>query len=398
MAVFCLVALFRHGTILCGESILPDVDATNQAADPGTILASADEFQIASSQSSRVLSDGRRIRKPKLINEGRAADIYDYDRELVPLAKSWPLPPQHVRALQHGAEARLTLRIVDSRGIPVKEAKINGTFLIGDVSGHKVEAVTDEEGVAVIEEKCTYEMLFHVSKDGYYMTTYRHYFSVPGFDCVKDGRWLPWDPVLEVVLKEVRNPEKMIIANKSLTFPKGQTVGFDFEVGDLLSPYGKGMSADISLWFEQSIQKTPYCYSNNIVVSACDGGSIATLQKDLFSQFKFAYEAPLEGWMQSAELGLVRTHDKILRDVSLKENEYWVVKTHDKFGNKRFGIISDFSFGGSDKGTNFCGVGISFIFNTSSSSRNLEFYNKQVYSRNTDDAEISATSSGFEVE
>ena len=86
--------------------------------------------------------------------------------------------------------------------------------------------------------------------------------------------------------------------------------------------------------------------------------------------------------MQGAELGLVRTYDKILSDVSLKENEYWVVKTHDKLGNQRFGIISGFSFGGSDKGTNFCGVGISFIFNKSPNSRNLEF------SRKPDNAEL----------
>ena len=328
----------------------------------------------------RILPDGRKSYRLRNMQYGRM-DIYDFAHGLPELAHPWDRTEEHEKAMRHGARGKVTLHVVDSTGKSVANANVIGGFELEN-SARALSANTDKDGLAEMEGKSNGESAFTVTKDGYYQTFFMYYFTKRGLDCVKDGRWLPWDPVLEVVLKEERNPEKMIVANKSLAFPKGQTVGFDFEVGDLVSPYGNGMSSDISFWFEQSIQKTPYWYSNNIVVSACDGGSIATLQKDSFSQFQFAYEAPRDGWMQGAELGLVRTYDKILSDVSLKENEYWVVKTHDKLGNQRFGIISGFSFGGSDKGTNFCGVGISFIFNKSPNSRNLEF------SRKPDNAEL----------
>jgi hypothetical protein len=48
-----------------------------------------------------------------------------------------------------------------------------------------------------------------VIKPGFYKSNVTYWFFKNYFDCVKDGRWIPWNPTVEVVLKEIRNPIKM---------------------------------------------------------------------------------------------------------------------------------------------------------------------------------------------
>ncbi len=104
-----------------------------------------------------------------------------------------------------------------------------------------------KKGEIHFERNCAGDFNFSITKDGFYKTRLRYWFFKNGYDCAKDGRWLPWNPTVEIVLKEKRNPVSMQRKDRLwLTFPKHQTVGFDVETGDLVEPFGTGKVADLS--------------------------------------------------------------------------------------------------------------------------------------------------------
>jgi len=82
------------------------------------------------------------------------------------------------------------------------------------------------------------------------------------FKNTNGGKWQPWNPTLNVVVKPILNPIPMYAQEVCLpngyymTIPATNTpVGFDLEAGDWVAPYGKGSVSDFI--FTMQI-KTPY--------------------------------------------------------------------------------------------------------------------------------------------
>jgi len=313
---------------------------------------------------------GAGVYKPKSLQKGQGSETvveieHGLSRQLVNT-------PEMRRGVDRGLLGAITLRVVDSNGCPVQGAEIYGGFWNYDRNNPPATGLTDEKGEIHFERNCAGDFNFSITKDGFYKTRLRYWFFKNGYDCAKDGRWLPWNPTVEIVLKEKRNPISMQRKDRLwLTFPKHQTVGFDVETGDLVEPFGTGKVADMSFWFDSWQYTEPYCYSNCFVVTAESGATIAAMRKDSFSDFKFAYAPPDSGWVSDLTLGMVRTKDKILSNAALGKEEYWVVAVR-RGDIKRFAVISDFDFGGSGQGTNDCGVLLSYYLNPNAGDTNLE--------------------------
>ena len=313
---------------------------------------------------------GAGVYKPKSLQKGQGSETvveieHGLSRQLVNT-------PEMRRGVDRGLLGAITLRVVDSNGRPVQGAEIYGGCWNYDRNNPPATGLTDEKGEIHFERNCAGDFNFSITKDGFYKTRLRYWFFKNGYDCAKDGRWLPWNPTVEIVLKEKRNPVSMQRKDRLwLTFPKHQTVGFDVETGDLVEPFGKGKVSDLSFWFDSWQYAEPYCYSNSFVVTAENGTTIAAMRKDSFSDFKFAYAPPDSGWVSDLTLGMVRTKDKILSNVALGKEEYWVVAVR-RGERKRFAVVSDFEFGGSDRGTNYCGVLLSYYLNPNPGDTNLE--------------------------
>lgn len=313
---------------------------------------------------------GAGVYKPKSLQKGQGSETvveieHGLSRQLVNT-------PEMRRGVDRGLLGAITLRVVDSNGRPVQGAEIYGGFWNYDRNNPPATGLTDEKGEIHFERNCAGDFNFSITKDGFYKTRLRYWFFKNGYDCAKDGRWLPWNPTVEIVLKEKRNPVSMQRKDRLwLTFPRHQTVGFDVETGDLVEPFGKGKVSDLSFWFDSWQYAEPYCYSNSFVVTAENGTTIAAMRKDSFSDFKFAYAPPDSGWVSGLTLGMVRTKDKILSNVALGKEEYWVVAVR-RGERKRFAVVSDFEFGGSGQGTNDCGVLLSYYLNPNPGDTNLE--------------------------
>ena len=157
-------------------------------------------------------------------------------------------------ARRYGAEVKECLRIVDQNGIPVVGAKVWGGLQHGDGYGDftPINGMTDTNGEYVIQGKCTTRIRCDITMDGYYRSEflldnygYRH--------TLLDGKWIPYGEKHVVILKKIRSPCKLIAFPDSLRWCRipvfGKWIGFDFECGEWITPYGKGRHADVLLRF-----------------------------------------------------------------------------------------------------------------------------------------------------
>jgi len=110
------------------------------------------------------------------------------DGELAPLPTNEPLPYRIRHAVTYGAKAKITLRVVDSKGVPVADALVGGGFYNHDEKGHDFKERANEKGEVTLEDTCVGDLNFGVMKDGYYSTGTTYWFFKNYFDCVKDGR------------------------------------------------------------------------------------------------------------------------------------------------------------------------------------------------------------------
>lgn len=160
-----------------------------------------------------------------------------------------------------GARAKLTLYVIDTKGNPVPDANVLGWFWQGGGEHNKrVDVHTDEKGFCVLEGKTMSHIRFYVSKEGFYDTDWEFYFVARNNDCVERGRWIPWNPTLEVVLKEKRNPMDLPTRKNFpnwTTIPSCTEIGFDIEKNAFLPPDGEGEIADFYLQFDVGSDMDP---------------------------------------------------------------------------------------------------------------------------------------------
>jgi len=309
------------------------------------------------------------------------------DGELAPLPTNEPLPYRIRHAVTYGAKAKITLRVVDSKGVPVADALVGGGFYNHDEKGHDFKERTNGKGEVTLEDTCVGDLNFGVMKDGYYSTGTTYWFFKNYFDCVKDGRWIPWNPTVEIVLKEIRNPIPLYTRRIEASLPKGQKIGFDCFKGDFVTPFGKGENADFYLTYESVIPPNAVTLhdwsflTNSLSLVAAEAGGFVTHKKDSFSKLVTHYEAPENGYAHVINYEMRRTHDKIFLNERLDESEYLFFKTRVRRkpeGDEEacYGKIYELVFSEHYAETNKAKIRISYYFNPAPNDRNLEFDGK----------------------
>ncbi|MDD4018215.1 MAG: hypothetical protein PHV28_09740 [Kiritimatiellae bacterium] len=296
--------------------------------------------------------------------------------------------PEMRRGVDYGLFGAITLYVVDSTGAPVPRATVRGAFFNQWLPKDKrrFEIETDADGTVSLENNNTGFVNFTVEKKAYYVSVFRYWFLKNGYDCAKDGRWLPWNPTVDVVLKEKRTPIPLYTKTVEKTFPKEGAVGFDCLEKDFVAPFGMGKTADFTFKYEsvrppvRAGMKYPdfSCFTNSLVLSGMEGGGFITKQKDSFSQFVADYEAPKDGYMPVLDYEMKRTTDKIFVDRKLGEGGYLffrsrVRRTVGGSEEAHYGKIYRFVFGESLRETNSATLKISYYFNPTPNDRNLEF-------------------------
>lgn len=233
--------------------------------------------------------------------------------------------PDVKEAKKNGADAKVTLRVVDSRGNPVPDADVKVAFF--HRGSYPVSGKTDENGFFTVEHKSGADVHFHASKDGYYRTYRNYWFYREGKPCAENGRWIPWNPTLEVVLKERRNPTRLVsVPNIKILLPKKIRVGFDCKEQALVAPHGTGSVSDFFLTYTSNGRERSNL-EKKLILSFDEGCGAILLRKDTYSQFVSMHEAPEAGYLREISLSFKRTPNAIEKDTSVSENSYLIMRS-----------------------------------------------------------------------
>ena len=279
--------------------------------------------------------------------------------------------------------AKLTFRVTDSLGTPVTNADVGVSFYLWSEKPSGAVGKTDTNGLFTVEGLCSVDANCSFVKDGYYLTSYRHAFSSsrrnPG--AVKDGKWQPWNPTIEITLKEKRNPIPMYAKTAKVSLPKrGEEFGFDMKKGELVKPHGNGEQADLLfmcnieerghiLDFKKELFVSAVQPEEGVIVNAMDG-----------SQFRTIYEAQENGYSPRFYQVTDRTPSNILQIVEWNGAEYLtfrsrIVRDHEgKIISSHYGkIVSMRTYGVDRKNPDGASVSFTYYFNPTPNDRNIEY-------------------------
>lgn len=156
--------------------------------------------------------------------------------------------------------AKVSLRVIDQEGNPVSDVKIRAGFWLGY---ENLSAYPNEEGIvtftspAVADAVFSNEQNYHPihkpnGKDKYYPTIIRKDFGNRRANVI-DGKWQPWNPTIEFVLKEKKNPIPMYANERQHDEPipsRNEWCGFDIVKNAWVNPYGAGEHADIEIYHD----------------------------------------------------------------------------------------------------------------------------------------------------
>ena len=260
-----------------------------------------------------------------------ASGCYSLDEEV--------LPSEVRRAIRYGAKLKMTLRIVDEKGVPVTNALVSVVY--GTYEYQKtVNGFTDINGLHVAEDVSTRNSIGgSVAKDGYYTS----FFKFPDIGdlsrILENGRWQPWNPVIPVILRERRNPIPMYAVRLAFErFPSDMGVGYDCEKGDFVEPHGKGKTADFIITMSGGEIPESRRTKRRLRLSASDeGGGFIRKQKMKWCEFVSEHEAPVYGYETDILMA-----DEVERPFyeknpgDIAEDEYLIFKSRiirDKEGN-----------------------------------------------------------------
>ena len=240
-----------------------------------------------------------------------------------------PLSQEVNTALEHGAKAKVTLKVVDSTGKKIPGARVHVHFTFFNRGKNDVEGLTDANGLFIAEKESTLSYQWAIQKEGYYETTGKRYLAARSSNAsVQDGRWQPWNPTIEVVLKEKRNPIPMYVKKVQAKMPDTEeTVGLDLIAGDFVHPHGTGQIADLLLHYRETTGENAY-RRYEIVYEMTNGtDGFYVRKKDLFSQFTSPYDADEDGaYIRNLTNVFERTRSDILTDTRNKDDDIFMFR------------------------------------------------------------------------
>ena len=202
--------------------------------------------------------------------------------------------------------ARLTLRALDEQGLPISGALVKMSFeeAIPQWGGGRlvpVTGVTNSAGEFTGEGHSLDIKGGQIEKEGYYSSSPESF----KFKTVANGKWQPWNPTLDVILKKVVRPVPMYAKFKFETeLPVEGPVGFDLIAGDWVAPYGHGNTGDLIFKVAKRVSSF-HDFGAELLVTFSNAGDGVQEMIDTSkgaSRLRSAHEAPEKGYAPSLSL------------------------------------------------------------------------------------------------
>ena len=213
-------------------------------------------------------------------------------------------------------DGKVTVRVIDEQGMPMKGVNVGiGVYFLKTMNpfdgkdSKEIEGKTDDKGFFTSEFSGLCEIIVWADAQGYYSSSQKYVFDEP-----VAGKYQPWNPTITLVLRKIKNPVPMYAKKAEyLVFPcLEEPVGYDFLIGDLVEPHGKGKVKDFIVTFKLEYEKeidtrfgksTLTGYQIEIKMPNKGDGFYPIPKEQIHpdSDFKWPYEAPEDGY-----------HDKLL--------------------------------------------------------------------------------------
>jgi len=290
--------------------------------------------------------------------------------------------------------SEVTIKVVDESNIPIVGAEVGIGFQIPKSSGwgsisNRVKGLTDSDGLFTGSNETEPYISYSATKEGYYGTgasydDFKKSSGILGF-----RKWQPWNPTLELVLKEVINPVPLYVVRAGtytnhIEFPeKNKFIGYDLIERDWVVPYGKGIHKDFLFKLEGEFIPSPMYVDETLTIkfeNPEDGIQSIYVEPALGSLLRLPHHAPASGY-QSKLVQRSKSDDKKVyisyeRD---DQNFFFRIRTEtDEKGNiasalygKIHGVIS--STMGSIREPNKSSLNFTYYLNPTPNDTNLEF-------------------------
>lgn len=223
--------------------------------------------------------------------------------------------------------AKVTLVVVEESNQPIEGTNAGIVFETNRGLGrvgmnlHPINGLTDSEGKFSAQHKNDSNYVhFGVEKKGYYFSSGEYRFKDRQL-----GRWQPWNHELKIMMRKIGNPVPMYAQKIDGEIPVvGKKVGFDLEIGDWVSPYGKGVVSDLSFFLGKNLNDKKHLNSELSISFREKFDGIIHLSEELEngSEFKLPRFAPLEGYQGTFTLAVTKEHGKGFSETFKRDDNY----------------------------------------------------------------------------
>lgn len=249
--------------------------------------------------------------------------------------------------IRNGAVAKYVYRVVDDEGLPVSNATAHIWFRSygrpQDEAGWVTE--TDTNGLFVAEHRLNEKFSVGIEKEGYYHTRDEiNYFGMSAakrLSIVKDGKWQPYGETRTMVLKRIKNPYAVKVFSGDQShrrIPKFNVwLGFDFEQGDWLPPFGIGKFEDVLIRFQSSVRKRNVDFTHVMEVSFTNNpyAGVYQMRKDPNSDLKSSHLAKTNAEFEAELIYVQEKLPKMPRRWDFLDNDsYLVFRTRTRVDDK----------------------------------------------------------------
>lgn len=231
--------------------------------------------------------------------------------------------------------AKFTIKVIDENKQPIQNIKvtmypirINKTY----------EAITDKNGICIIQGSSDFMCSFRIEENDYYISTQRFEFRNSNKIL---NRWEPWNQEITIKLRKKQNPIAMNAKNyHTLKIPQVDSVGYDLEKGDWVTPHGKGIISDFI--FKKTYYKSYNEIGNDFTLkydiifsNENDGIREYNDKENIQSFYKWPYKAS-ETEYKNKILKCFSNHNEDLKQNNRNPNAKYIFRVRtkiDKDGN-----------------------------------------------------------------
>ena len=315
------------------------------------------------------------------------------------------------KLLAQNLPAQMTFHVTDDSSNPISglgfalgswvspawnvSATVTNSFGSTDSNGNLTLSFLSENGMMGFGTK--------FGTTGYYGTHDDYQFKKSS-----DGKWQPWNPTVNVIVKPILNPIPMyaLAVGRAplMDLPsKNLSVGFDLEAGDFVAPYGKGTVSDFILNLTEKVPFVSYSQPFDISLNLSFSNKGDGIQSFLAplnhgSALRLPRHAPEGGYQPTLVQETSRSSDgKVLNNQFNQEQNYFfrVRTVLDESGNVKsalYGKISgplSYDFINSKNKTAL--MFFTYYLNPNPNDRNMEFDpSKNLFQNLTDDQQVKA--------